>query len=719
MRRVLIAVAVLVLPTLVSLIVYLLASKKIPTSRVAVGSVQTLAGDGSPRFIDGKAQAASFSDPFGIAVDRKGNLYVADGGEANRIRRIDTNGNVETVAGSTEGFADGRARSSAFNTPSGLAINKQGEIIIADTSNNRIRKIDSEGNVATIAGSGATGHRDGNGPNAEFDGPVAVAIHPDGDVIVADTYNDRIRRISRANEVSTVAGSGSPGFADEAGTAALFNTPSGVAVDDQGNIFVADTGNSAVRKITADGQVTTIAARERNTPDRRNDLRHPVGVVATHDGFLFVSCEDGIYRITPEGEVQPYAGGKIGFASGAGANARFNSPSGIAIDKSGVIFVADSQNYLIRAVIPQDPTSQESADAPSDYLVQPGPQPTTNVEEVVPRISLSDVSESGSLPWPLDPQNQWHEIVGVMGEARGAPGGIALDHLHSGLDIRGPMGAAVLTVRNEKVTSPRPNWDFEGTNEGITVGLISYIHVRVGRDAGGNVDQSGRFKAANDSLGNLHGVRVRRGTRFRPGEFVGTINSLYHVHVNVGPWNAQMNPLDLMFPGFKDTTPPTVEPNGIELVSVQGASPQRLNGRVVVSGDVKLWVTAYDLVDGNSPRRKLGLYRLGYQVVTDQGTPVPGFDEPVFNILFNRLPPDDPTVTVVYATGSGVSAYGHPTRFKFIATNRVRDGRAEPGVLRTSNLAPGDYTIRVFAEDRSGNRAAGPQTELKIRVEAR
>ena len=158
--------------------------------------------------------------------------------------------------------------------------------------------------------------------------------------------------------------------------------------------------------------------------------------------------------------------------------------------------------------------------------------------------------------------------------------------------------------------------------------------------------------------------------------------------------------MQLSFFGFTDTEPPVIEPNGIEVGPARapnkdagGRDPERFmekrNGRLVVAGDVAITVTAYDRVDGNGLNRKLGLYKLGYQILNEDRTPVKGFEQPSINIEFNRLPPEDSSVSKVFANGSGVSAYGTPTRFKYIVTNRVRDGEAISGVLRTSSLAPG------------------------------
>jgi sugar lactone lactonase YvrE len=727
MRKLSLLILLLVLPSVLSIVAYFtLKPKPVPTDPKAIGQAVTLAGNGEPALLDGTAQQSSFSDPFGIAVDSQSSVYVADGGESNRIRRI-KEGKVETIAGSTEGFADGKAMSAQFNTPSGLCIGRRGLLIIADTGNNRIRMIDTQGQVTTVAGTGETGYKDGPGAEAQFDSPLGVAVDEDGIIYVADTYNDCIRKINKDGEVSTIAGKGSPGLSDGYEKDAAFDTPCGIVVDKNGNLFVADAGNDAIRKITPQGEVTTFAGGLNGRGDGVGTdagFDRPTGIAITQDGFLFVTDQDGgrIRRITPEGEVTTYAGLRSGFADQTGDQARFNSPAGIAVDRNGEVYVADSQNYLIRKI---SPVSSQSTGATSkgesEKFIQPGSaSEDISADKPVPRIDLTKLSVNNSFPWPLAPQDGWHEVTGVVGEARGAPGGVALHHLHSGLDMRGNMGDPVLSARSEKVSSPIPNWGYNGSGEGIQVGLISYIHIRVGRDIKDQIGQPEKFKPRFDQSGQLIGIRVRRGTRFKLGDIVGTLNRLYHVHMNIGPWNAQANPIGLPFPGLKDTIAPTIEPNGIEIVDSSGKRlTEKRDGRLVVSGDVDILVAAFDRADGNNASRKLGIYRLGYQLLKEDNSAVTGFEQPLINIDFSRMPPGDESVFVAYADGSGVSAYGTPTKFKYIATNLVRDGKAVDGFLRTKAIEPGNYLLKILAEDFAGNRATGPNAEVKITIPAR
>ena len=739
MRRIVLAVLILVLPTTTAIVVYLVASKTTPTNRQALGLVTTIAGSGAPGIDDGPALSATFSDPFGLAVDKRGNVIVADGGQSNRIRRVTTEGKVQTIAGSSEGFADGDALQAQFNTPSGIAIDRAGNIIIADTSNNRIRKLSTDGTrVSTIAGTGVAGFTDGRTDQAQFDGPIGIAVDKSGNLFIADTYNDSIRKITTEGVVTTVAGTGSPGYSDGPANSAMFDTPSGVAVDKDGNLFIADTGNHAIRKISPLGEVTTVAGRDAGSQGGEVRLNHPVGITVTPDGFLFISDDDRgrIIRITPEGAATTYAGSIAGFANGAGESARFNGPSAVAVDRQGILYVADSQNYLIREIVPSviDPAAPIAHEnIPSGLFIQPPEQGwATKSEEVLPLIDATALGVGQTFPWPLSPQGSWHEIAGVVGEARGAAGGVALDHFHAGLDIRGARGDSVFSVMDEKVSSTISQCGFHESGEGIRLGLMSYIHLYVGRTVDGagremtRLAASERFKPRLDERGVLAGVRVRRGTRFRVGDFIGSLNWLNHVHLNLGPWNAQANPLILPFLEMKDTVAPTIE--SVEVISTDAlatSQPAKPTGKpskpasigpVVVSGDVAVVVTAYDRVDGNGTNRKLGLFRVGYQLLHTDRTPVNGYEQALMNIEFSRLPAEDAAVFKAYAPGSGISAYGTPTLFRYIVTNRVRGGEALDGVLRTSSFPSGDYILKITAEDFAGNRTTGPSTELAIIV---
>jgi serine/threonine protein kinase, bacterial len=193
-----------------------------------------------------------------VALDAQGNVYVADTGN-NEIRKITPTGVVTTLAGSTTpGSADGAGSAASFRGPYGVALDAQGNIYAADAGNNEIRKITPTGMVTTFAGSTAIGYSNGTGAAARFFFPIGVTVDSAGDVYVADEANYAIRKITPSGVVSTLAGSTNPGSADGPALTASFFNPTQVAVDGPGNVYVADTGNNEIRKVTAAGTVTTI-----------------------------------------------------------------------------------------------------------------------------------------------------------------------------------------------------------------------------------------------------------------------------------------------------------------------------------------------------------------------------------------------------------------------------------------------------------------------------
>ena len=274
-----------------------------------------------------------------------------------------TANNVRTIAGVAGqfGFADGAGTLAKFKDLAGLAVGADDAVYIADAGNHRIRvareQANGTWNVQTLAGSGTAGFADGVGTSAKFNNPQAVAVGWDNAVYVADAGNHRIRRIAPDGMVSTVAGTGVAGFQNGAGAQAQFNNPRGIAADTAGNIYVADTGNSAVRRIDASGTVTTVAgngtAGANDSPDARfNGL---AGITVDGDQ-VYIYIADGtnhrIRRLDATGSVMTLTGAERGFADGYAADARFAEPTGLAIDATGRLIIADSINSLIRAVSP-------------------------------------------------------------------------------------------------------------------------------------------------------------------------------------------------------------------------------------------------------------------------------------------------------------------------------------------------------------------------------
>ena len=330
----------------------------------SAGVVTTLAGTaGVQGSADGSGTAAQFSNPSGIAADTAGNLYVADFSNAI-IRKITAAGVVTTLAGTAgvTGSADGSGAAAQFNSPSGITIDTAGNLFVADTGNQTIRKITAAaGVVTTLAGTaGVTGSANGNGAAAQFNYPFGIAADMSGNLFVADTNNSTIRKITTAGTVTTLAGTASvQGSADGSGAAAQFNRPLGITADSAGNVFVADTANNSIRKITAAGVVTTLAGTpsivgSADGSGAAAQFSYPFGIAADTAGNLFVADANinTIRKITPAGVVTTLAGtaGVMGSADGSGAAAQFNRPLGITADSAGNVFVSDANNNNIRKI---------------------------------------------------------------------------------------------------------------------------------------------------------------------------------------------------------------------------------------------------------------------------------------------------------------------------------------------------------------------------------
>jgi sugar lactone lactonase YvrE len=274
-------------------------------------------------------------------------------------------GYVITLAGSTYGYLDGPGATAQFKQPNGVAMDGAGNLYVADTNNNRIRKITPAGDVSTLAGEGTADHLDGPGTLAKFNNPAGVALDGAGNLYVADEVNNCIRKIVIATGyVSTLAGStagsvGSSGYDDLPGTAARFATPRGVALDGAGNLYVADSFNQRIRKIViATGDVSTLAGdTSGGSIDGTGTAAHfnlPQGVAADGAGNLYVA-ERGNNRIRKiviaTKEVTTLAGSSAGYADGTGTAAQFDNPYGVAADGAGNLYVADSANHRIRKIV--------------------------------------------------------------------------------------------------------------------------------------------------------------------------------------------------------------------------------------------------------------------------------------------------------------------------------------------------------------------------------
>jgi sugar lactone lactonase YvrE len=333
------------------------------------GVVTTLAGlAGSAGSQDGTGRVARFDTPSGVGVDASGNVYVADRWN-HTIRKVTPQGVVTTLAGlaGNAGTNNGTGNAARFAFPSDVVPDGAGNLYVADRANNTIRKLTSTGaswRVTTLAGLavGNVGSADGKGREARFCGPQSVAVDASGNLYVSEWDNHTIRKITPAGDVTTLAGrAGIPGGTDGPGSAARFNCPCGVAVDDAGNVYVADMDNHTIRKLTPLGIVTTLAGSVGvpGSIDGKGSAARfncPAGVAVDTNGNVYVA-EYGnhtIRKMTPAGVVTTLAGraGYVGSTDGTNSAARFNVPYGVAVDLAGNVYVAENGNFTIRKVTP-------------------------------------------------------------------------------------------------------------------------------------------------------------------------------------------------------------------------------------------------------------------------------------------------------------------------------------------------------------------------------
>lgn len=634
-------------------------------------------------------------DYFGVAVDQEDRIYFSDG-TADRVERINPDGSLQTIA-------------SGLNMPSGLAIGPGGELIIANTGDHTIVRVNLQNNrLDVLAGSpGVSGNADGPGPEARLNGPVGVAVGRDGRIFVADSYNDRILEIDAGGRVRTIAGGG-PGLRDGLGTEALFDTPCGLAVTPDQSLLVADTGNNRVRRVAPDGRVTTFSAADDSMLlagiPGDYQFNEPTAIAIRRDGKFFVACADDSSVLLAETapkkvDGQPVKNQVTAVALGSGVvqpedEAReifFQRPVGLAFTSKDALIVADNGGGRIRALTPEGLTLGRRTNQPPSS------------------ISADDLRKTIPPRWPFDPPQSKRDVAGTFGEIRGEQ---LPDHdswFHSGFDIPGAYGETARAVYSERVTLPLAVDGVGTLRERLRLPLLGYIHLRIGRDQKdaplGNFPP-GAVTFRRDEAGQISGVRVRRGTAINAGDALGTLNRLNHVHLIAGSGGKEVNALAaLRFPGLVDTKPPTIE--GVLITNDQkeplydSTKPAKNPKSLALNGKIRIIARVFDQVDGNPGYRRLGAYRLGFQLLKPDGTPL---ESPRYNIVFEQLPRDPRAVGVAYAEGSQ-SGYEGSTVFAYIVTNQMRDGQAKEDFLDLATLAPGEYVIRVFAEDFFGNRA--------------
>jgi NHL repeat len=613
-------------------------------------------------------------EPFGVAV-KNDEICVSDG-ETGKILKI-------SKAGVSAVFTD------KLDTPSQIAFDKNGDLIVADSGSQTIKKIKPTGEIEIVAGvENQSGFQDGDAKSALFNSPIGVAVFEEK-IFVADTYNDKIRVIENG-KVSTLAGS-SEGFADGVGSQAKFDTPCGIAVTIDGKIIVADSNNRRLRIVEQDGRTVTLAGNGTSNLVDGNlfeaNFVQPTAVSINNSGTIYAAdgnairvIENNIFPI-----VKTISNDKRGFTDGNLKDSRFNRPSGLAFDDKENLFVADSENQSIRVF-----TGEEIGK-------------TLSPEEIENSRVKAEVFRQIAEPrWSYNPPEKTREIAGTLGEVRGEmTESDPQVWFHNGLDIVGGYGETARFVRTEKVLRPIATENFATLRELVRLPTLGYIHIRLGRDKDNNSFNDKRFLFSKDDGGKLNGVRIPRGAKFQAGEPIGTLNPMNHVHLIAGRSGVEMNALDALFlPGISDKIAPVIEKVTLFDENWQEIETSKTNSRINLNAKTRIVVKAYDRMDGNAERRRLGVFSIGYQIFKDDKTPV---TEQQWMIRFDRLP-DPEAVKLVYAVGSKSGATGE-TIFNYIATNQVHGSIAQEDFFDAARLEKGNYILRVFAADYFGNTA--------------
>ena len=615
-------------------------------------------------------------EPFGVAV--KGDLTYISDGESGRILRREPNGQL-TI------FAEN------LHTPSAITFDKNGDLIVADSGSHTIKRIDNSGAVSIVAGiDGQSGDADGDAAAAKFYGPIGLAVRDDGSIVVADTYNDKIKLI-RDGIVTTLAGS-TRGFAD--GTNAKFDTPCGVVVWKDGRILVADTENGRLRVVEADGSVGTLSGTgERELKDgllSEAGFLRPTAIAVDGFGGIYVADNNAVRSIAAGSfpYVETITRTRRGFWDGIPHRSEFNRVSGLAIDIRQNLIIADSDNGVVRKFLAG--SSDDSGKSTNEY-------------EVVNAAKDTDPAEFRQRQpprWPYDPPEAKRDVAGTLGEIRGE----IVDEnsrvwFHNGFDIAGAYGETARFIRDEKVLLPTAIENVTTSRELIRMPSLGYIHIRIGRDKDDNFFPGSLFIAELDANGKPEHLRIPRGTKFKAGDAIGTLNSLNHVHLIAGPSGDEMNAIGALgFPGISDGIVPVIERVTLFDESWLEIETETGDKRIKLAGNTRVTVRAYDRMDGNAERRRLGVYRLGYQILRQDGSPS---GDVKWNISFDRNADSD-AVKFAYAKGSKSGATGE-TVFNYIVTNKVSGDEFSEGFLDSAALGDGSFTLRVFAADFFGN----------------
>jgi uncharacterized protein (TIGR03437 family) len=406
------------IPRAISSCAIVLALTALPLIAQQTYVITTVAGNGTLGYSGdgGPATSAEFDNPQSVAVDSGGNLFIGDIWN-NRIRKVTPAGTISTVAGNgTLGYSGdgGPATSAELQYPQSVAVDSGGNLFIADLYNYRIRKVTPAGTISTVAGNGTAGFSGDGGPatSAALSFPKSVAVDGAGNLFVADQFNNRVRKVTPAGTISTVAGNGTAGFSGDGGPAisAELNNPTGVAVDGAGNLFIADYYNNRVRKVTPAGIISSVAGSGTagfsgdGGPATSAELYDPLGVAVDGTGNLFIAdfWNSRIREVTLAGTISTVAGnGTAGFSGDGGpaTSAELRYPSDVAVDGAGNLFIADENNNRIRKLTPPGPTIGAGG-VVNAASYAPGAVAPGSIAAAYGSFLISSSAAAPATPWP-------------------------------------------------------------------------------------------------------------------------------------------------------------------------------------------------------------------------------------------------------------------------------------------------------------------------------
>jgi uncharacterized protein (TIGR03437 family) len=479
------------------------------------GTITTVAGNGYVTYFadGGPATSASLAVPCGVALDSTGNLYIADTLN-HRIRKVSPGGMITTVAG--DGFSDdtssngrysgdgGPATSASLNWPSGAAVDSAGNLYIADSANNRIRKVNPGGAITTFAGNGSYKFAgDGqSAANAALNGPAGVALDPAGNLYIAEYRNHRVRKVSPGGIITTVAGNGTPIYSGDGGpaTSASLDQPFGVAVDAVGNLYIADTENSRIRKVSPGGIITTVAGGGSilylgdGGPATSASLAHPEGVAVDSAGNLYIAdwLNNRIRKVSSWGMITTVAGdgfedassnrGRYSGDGGPATSASLNRPCGVAVDAvlgGNLYYIADSYNNRIRRVSLSGTITTVAGNGNDSYSGDGGPATSASLDwpsgvavDSAGNLYIADIYNSRIRK--VNPVGIISTVAGNFGWGYSGDGGPA-----TAASLKDPSGVAVDPVGNlyiadrdndriRKVLAAAPTFAVAPTSLGFT-----------------------------------------------------------------------------------------------------------------------------------------------------------------------------------------------------------------------------------------------------------